>query len=227
MSSSKKMTCKWTLRQLFICLRPPPLLGFCLGVLQQFCRFWIWSDTHSSVKLLQNMLSNTTNIPPPPRYTHCNRIYFLYTHICTYSHRKGGRVEPERRGEGNRGEFRSQSWFEYTNMTECTQETGYLQSINSVFELEKNASYHILEFRGWRWMDWPLPSSMKQIYNLQKWTCKKTRKGRPSTSWQFQVTPWADIFYNASIILSFILFFLYHPDKKNGRYNYRKIYEYH
>jgi hypothetical protein len=27
----KKLTCKGTLRQEFICLRPPPLLGFCLG----------------------------------------------------------------------------------------------------------------------------------------------------------------------------------------------------
>jgi hypothetical protein len=27
----KKLTCKGTLRQMFICLRPPPLLGFCLG----------------------------------------------------------------------------------------------------------------------------------------------------------------------------------------------------
>jgi hypothetical protein len=26
-----KFTCKWTLRQVFICLKPPPLLGFCLG----------------------------------------------------------------------------------------------------------------------------------------------------------------------------------------------------
>jgi hypothetical protein len=27
----KKFTCKGTLRQVFICLRPPPLIGFCLG----------------------------------------------------------------------------------------------------------------------------------------------------------------------------------------------------
>ncbi len=26
----KKLTCKGTSRQVFICLRPPPLLGFCL-----------------------------------------------------------------------------------------------------------------------------------------------------------------------------------------------------
>ncbi len=31
MTSSKKLTCKG---QVFICLRPPPLLGFCLGFLE-------------------------------------------------------------------------------------------------------------------------------------------------------------------------------------------------
>jgi hypothetical protein len=44
-----------------------------------------------------------------------------------------GREEPERRERGNRGEYRShsQSWVENTNMTECTQDIGYLQSINT------------------------------------------------------------------------------------------------
>jgi hypothetical protein len=37
----------------------------------------------------------------------------------------------QREGDrGNRGEYRSQIWVENTNMTECTQEIGYLQSIN-------------------------------------------------------------------------------------------------
>jgi hypothetical protein len=27
----RKFTCKGTLRQVFTCLRPPPILGFCLG----------------------------------------------------------------------------------------------------------------------------------------------------------------------------------------------------
>jgi hypothetical protein len=31
---------------------------------------------------------------------------------------------------GNTGEYRSQSWVENKNMTECAQEIGYLQSIN-------------------------------------------------------------------------------------------------
>jgi hypothetical protein len=32
---------------------------------------------------------------------------------------------------GNRGEYRSLSWVENTNMVECRQEIGYLLSINS------------------------------------------------------------------------------------------------
>ncbi len=42
-----------------------------------------------------------------------------------------GKVEPERRGERHTGEYRSQSWVENTNIAACTQEIGYLQSINS------------------------------------------------------------------------------------------------
>jgi hypothetical protein len=38
----------------------------------------------------------------------------------------------QREGErGNTGEYRSQNWVENTNMTECTLEIGYLQSISS------------------------------------------------------------------------------------------------
>jgi hypothetical protein len=32
----KIFTCKGTLRQVFICMRPPPLLGFCLGWCSNF-----------------------------------------------------------------------------------------------------------------------------------------------------------------------------------------------
>jgi hypothetical protein len=54
MSPSKKLTCKGTLRRVFICLRPLPLLGFYLG----------WSNNLvvsesgqiQSVKLLQNIV---------------------------------------------------------------------------------------------------------------------------------------------------------------------------
>ena len=37
----KKSTCKGTLRQVFICLRSPPLLGYCLG----WCSNIVGSDT--------------------------------------------------------------------------------------------------------------------------------------------------------------------------------------
>jgi|688.fasta_scaffold467558_1 hypothetical protein len=38
-----KCTCKKTLQQLFICLRSPPILGFCFGMGMQFYVFRIWS----------------------------------------------------------------------------------------------------------------------------------------------------------------------------------------
>jgi hypothetical protein len=59
----------------------------------------------------------------------------MYTYIqYTYSQKGGGgggRVEQKRRGEGQQREYRSQSWAENTHMTECTQEIGSLQYINS------------------------------------------------------------------------------------------------
>jgi hypothetical protein len=42
---------------------------------------------------------------------------------------QGGGEEGElnrRKGERCKGEYRSQSWVENTNMTECAQELGYL-----------------------------------------------------------------------------------------------------
>jgi hypothetical protein len=52
------------LLQVFICLRPPPLQGFCLG----WSSIFVGSESgqKQSVKLLQNMASNTTQYPPPP-----------------------------------------------------------------------------------------------------------------------------------------------------------------
>jgi hypothetical protein len=75
---------KW-LDNTFNCLRPFPLLGFCLG----WCSNFVGSESGHihNVKLLQNMVSNRTpiHLPPPPPYT-------LYTYIqYTYSHREGGR----------------------------------------------------------------------------------------------------------------------------------------
>jgi hypothetical protein len=79
-----------TLRQVFMCLRPPLLLGFCLGWSSNFEGFE--SGQIQSFKLLQNMVSNMTqhsqaHLPA----THC--LYILY-----FDTGKGwGRAEPERR----------------------------------------------------------------------------------------------------------------------------------
>ncbi len=79
----KRFTCKGTLLQVFICLRPPPLLGFCLGWSSDFegsesvgykvCI--IWSPTG---------LSTPQPPPPPTPPSHTERV---------------GGGEPERRLE--------------------------------------------------------------------------------------------------------------------------------
>jgi hypothetical protein len=69
-----------------------------------------------SVKLMQNWSPTEPDIPPP---------YTVYVHTVNIHTGKvggggGGRVEPERRERGNTEEFfRSQSWVENTNITEC------------------------------------------------------------------------------------------------------------
>jgi hypothetical protein len=45
---------------------------------------------------------------------------------------EAGKVEPERKGGGQQGRVKITSWFESTNMNECTQEIGYLQSITLI-----------------------------------------------------------------------------------------------
>ena len=61
----KKLTCKETLRQAFIYLRPPPLQGFCLG---WWCSNFVGSESgqKQSLNSLQNMVSNTTQHSPLP-----------------------------------------------------------------------------------------------------------------------------------------------------------------
>jgi hypothetical protein len=60
------MICKGTLRQVFICLRSPPLVGFCLGWKNYFVGYE--SVQKQSVKSCRiwYMVSNTTSHPPPP-----------------------------------------------------------------------------------------------------------------------------------------------------------------
>ncbi len=80
----KNLTCKGTFRQVFIRLRPIQLLGFCLGWSSNF----VGSESvqRQSVKILQNMVSNT----PPPTPSHTPSVH-------TYGKKRGGggRVEPE------------------------------------------------------------------------------------------------------------------------------------
>ncbi len=97
----KKLTCKGTLRQVFFCLRPPSLLGFCLG-------WWTILQVLNIVRyrvLLHNMVSNrlTSHHPPPPP-SHTLPVYSVLWH------RKGGTRERVRGA--------TQSWVENTNMTD-------------------------------------------------------------------------------------------------------------
>jgi hypothetical protein len=83
-SLSKKFNCKGTLRQVYICLRPPPLLGFGLG--------WSRNFVGSESGHIQRVWSPTgLHTPHSLPVAHC-----LY---CDAGKGKG-RVEPERRLEG-------------------------------------------------------------------------------------------------------------------------------
>jgi hypothetical protein len=76
-------------------MRPPPVLGFCLG----WCSNFVGSESgqNQSVKLLQDMLSITTQQPLHPLpATLC--LYILYVDFGKGGNGGGG--EPERRLEG-------------------------------------------------------------------------------------------------------------------------------
>jgi hypothetical protein len=72
------------------------------------------------------MVSNRTPYPHP---THCIHIQSILIHTGKVG-RRGELIKREWK-RCNRGEYRSQSWVENTNLTECMQEIGYLKSINS------------------------------------------------------------------------------------------------
>ncbi len=88
MQHLQKLSCKGTLRQVFICLRPPLLLSFCLGRSSNF----VGSEYGQiqSVKL-QNIVTNRSQHPPPPpsntfsgwgqKFTKLSR---KYQHDCLY-----------------------------------------------------------------------------------------------------------------------------------------------
>jgi hypothetical protein len=86
----KKSTCNGTLRQVFICLRSPPILGFCLGWEGNF--LGSKSRQIQSVQLLQDMASTSTTQHAPFR----PHTVFKY---CTLTLGEGG-GEPERILEG-------------------------------------------------------------------------------------------------------------------------------
>ncbi len=75
----------------------PPLLGFCLGWQGKFVGYE--SGQIQSVKLLQNMVSSTTQHPPhPPGHGHTVSVY---TVLFTWEGGKGGGIgESARRLEG-------------------------------------------------------------------------------------------------------------------------------
>jgi hypothetical protein len=92
---------------MFICSRPPPLLGFCLEWSSNF----VGSESGQiqCVKPLQNMVSNRTqHPPPPPSYT-----------LSVYNvlrHREG---EKWMRIERLEGQQFTKLGSKNTNMTDC------------------------------------------------------------------------------------------------------------
>ncbi len=104
------------MRHVVICLRPPPLLGFCLG----WCSNFVASESGQiqSVKLLQNMDTNRTQCPRP---LHTVYVYTVYL----FTQGRGGRVEPDRRLEGATPQQFTKLGRKYQH------DRMYLQSINS------------------------------------------------------------------------------------------------
>ncbi len=76
MSSSKNLT----FRQVFICLRPPPLLGFCLGWSNNF----VGSESCQiqSVKLLLYVYGLQQDSAPPTPSSH-------FLSVCALTQRRG------------------------------------------------------------------------------------------------------------------------------------------
>jgi hypothetical protein len=94
MSLSKKLTCKETLRLVFICLRPPPLSGFCLGWSSNFVGSEYGQIPSLNFKLLQNMVNSTQHSPTLPSPSHTLSVYTVH------GNKEGGGGELERRLEG-------------------------------------------------------------------------------------------------------------------------------
>jgi hypothetical protein len=72
------------------------------------------------------MVSNRTPYPNPLQTKYEYTVY-----LFIQGRRERGEFNQRERDRGDRGEYRSQSWVENTNVTECTREIFYPQSINS------------------------------------------------------------------------------------------------
>ncbi len=106
----KTLTRKGTLRQVFICLSSPPLLGFFLG---GKAILWVLNLVRNRVLNSCRIWSPTQlNTPLTPSQPHTVCMY------CTLILGRGGGELNQR--DGQRGNS-SQSWVENTNMTDCTQ----------------------------------------------------------------------------------------------------------
>jgi hypothetical protein len=65
---------------------------------------------------------------PPLTHTLYTRIQYIYP---DREGGEGGELNQREGERGNRSEYRPQGWVENATMTECTQESDYLPSINS------------------------------------------------------------------------------------------------
>ncbi len=113
----KKLTCVGTLRQMFICLRPPPLLD-------RF--FWGGKAIVQVLNLVRNRVLNSCRIwsstqlnSPPAPPSHTLSVYTVLTTLTM------GEAVNQRVGQRS---STSLSQVENTNMTDSI----YLQSINSI-----------------------------------------------------------------------------------------------
>jgi hypothetical protein len=70
------------------------------------------------------MYEAQNTIPPPPLHTvYAFTVYVLY---LFKQGRGGGELNQREEERGNKGGYRSQSWVENTNMTECAEKISSL-----------------------------------------------------------------------------------------------------
>ncbi len=140
-----KLTCKGTLRPVFICLRPPQL--FCLGWSSDF----VGSESGQiqSVKLLQNMIYRRTSYPPPPSLTHC-----IVYKVHFFTQGRGGRGT---RGESTvlyplsnfkKGLKRTIRFYLLPNVWKCTMFWAYAFKICKKSNYDPQIVFSSNKYRG-------------------------------------------------------------------------------